>query len=58
MADYEKNDTGIFKKLQDKLETAKKNAARSLEDRIHAKTDNPSTRVHILVEALQAIKKT
>lgn len=58
MADYEKNDTGIFKKLQDKLETAKKNAARSLQDRIQAKTDNPSTRVHIFVEALQAIKKT
>ena len=58
MADYEKNDTGIFKKLQDKLETAKKNAARSLQDRIHAKTDNPSTRVHILVETLQAIQKT
>ena len=57
MRNYEKNDTGIFEKLQDKLETAKKNAARSLEDRNQARTDNPSTKVHILVEALHNIKQ-
>ena len=55
---YEKNDAGIFGKLQDRLETAKKNAERSLEDRNQARTDNPSTKVHILVESLQAIKET
>ncbi|MCY3727758.1 MAG: RloB family protein [Nitrospira sp.] len=57
LPDYEKNDATIFGKLQDKLETAKENAARSLEDRSQAKTDNPSTKVHILVEALQGIKQ-
>lgn len=55
---YKKNDTGIFAALRAKLETAKENAARSLEDRNRAKTDNPSTRVHILVKSLQAIKET
>ncbi len=57
LPDYEKNDASIFGKLQDKLETAKENAARSLEDRNRAKTDNPSTKVHILVQALHAIKE-
>lgn len=55
---YEKNDVAIFGKLQEKLETGKKNAARSLEAARQADTDNPSTTVHILVEALQAIKQT
>lgn len=58
LPDYEKNDSGIFGKVQDKLETAKKNAARSLDDRSRAKTDNPSTNVHRLVRALQAIRET
>lgn len=58
LPDYEKNDTGIFKKLQERLETAKKNAARSLEAARQAATDNPSTKVHLLVTALQAIKET
>lgn len=56
LPDYEKNDAGIFGKLQDKLETAKTNAARSLEAARQADTDNPSTKVHILVETLQDIK--
>ncbi|MCY4131339.1 MAG: RloB family protein [Nitrospira sp.] len=58
LPDYEKNDATIFGKLQGKLETAKENAARSLEDRSRAKTDNPSTKVHILIEALQGIKQS
>lgn len=58
LPDYEKNDSGIFGKVQDKLETAKENAARSLDDRSRAKTDNPSTNVHRLVRALQAIRET
>ena len=58
LPDYKKNDTGIFGTLKDKLETAKKNAAQSLEAARQADTDNPSTKVHILVEALQAIKET
>ena len=57
MPNYHKSNTGIFAELRDKLETAKKNAARSLEDRTQARTDNPSTKVHILVQSLQEIKQ-
>ena len=57
MPDYQKNHTGIFNKLQGKLETAKRNAEQSLEAANQADTDNPSTNVHTLVQSLQDIKK-
>jgi len=53
---YRKNDEKIFEKFQDKLEQAKKNAEKSLAAAQSAGTDNPSTRVHLLVDFLQKIK--
>ncbi|MCY4613057.1 MAG: RloB family protein [Nitrospira sp.] len=57
MPNYHKSYAGIFAELRDKLETAKKNAARSLEDRTQARTDNPSTKVHILVQSQRWLGK-
>ncbi len=54
--DYEKSITGIFIKLYDHLEQAKKNAELSLGEADKTGTDNPSTRVHDLVIYLQNIK--
>ena len=53
LPNYSKNDERIFEKLRDKVETAKKNAAKSL----RLGRDNPSTNVHKLVKYLQNIKK-
>lgn len=53
---YTKGQQDIFDTLQEKLETAKKNARHSLKQAKQDKTDNPSTRVHELVEYLQNIK--
>ena len=57
MPNYEKNDTSIFGKLWDKLQIATENAAQSLEAARQAATDNPSTKVHVLVKVLKAIKQ-
>lgn len=53
---YRKNDENIFEKFRDKLEQAKKNAEKSLAAAQSAGTDNPSTKVHLLVDFLQKIK--
>lgn len=53
---YKKNDKGIFDKFRDKTGKAKENAKRSLTAAQKAGTDNPSTRVHLLVDFLQKIK--
>jgi len=53
---YRKNDEGIFGHFRNQLEQAKENAARSLAATQKAGTDNPSTRVHELVDFLQKIK--
>ena len=55
---YDKSASGIFEQLYDKLETAKSNATRSLLEANKTGTDNPSTRVHELVDYLQNIKKS
>lgn len=53
---YTKGQRDIFGTLQEKLETAKKYAKRSLKQAKQNKTDNPSTHVQELVEYLQSIK--
>ena len=53
---YTKGQQDIFDTLQEKLETAKENARRSLKQAKQNETDNPSTHVHELVEYLQNIK--
>jgi len=50
---YDKSASGLFTKLHEKLETAKSNAANALQEANETGTDNPSTRVHELVEYLQ-----
>ena len=57
MAGYTKAQADVFASLVDKLEFAKKNAARALKEALGNHTDNPSTRVHELVEYLQQIKE-
>lgn len=55
---YTKGQQDIFNTLQAKLDTAKKNAKRSLKQAKQNETDNPSTHVHKIVECLQNIKNT
>ena len=55
MPDYRKGLPDVFDKLIEKLETAKRNAACVLTAAQKNRTDNPSTRVHELVEFLQQI---
>ncbi len=57
MPNYEKGGKGIFGQLQKQVEDAKRNAQRSLGSALETGTDNPSTRVHILVEFLQKLKR-
>ena len=54
--DYEKSTSGLFVQLYDQLEQAKKHAVLSMEEASKTGTDNPSTRVHELVDYLQNIK--
>ena len=53
---YTKGQQDIFDTLQEKLETAKKYAKRSLKQAKQNRTDTPTTHVHELVEYLQNIK--
>lgn len=54
--DYTKGSKGVFEDLLDKIETAKANAKRALNDAQRNNTDNPSTYIHELVEYLQNFK--
>ncbi len=56
-ADYEKCDRGIYRKLEDKTHIAIKNARKSLVAAKRAETDNPTTRMHLLVEDLYSLRK-
>jgi hypothetical protein len=56
MPGYTKGRGEIFVQLEDQLEFAKQNAIRALAAAAANGTDNPSTRVHELVEFLQNIK--
>jgi hypothetical protein len=57
MLDYAKGQDEIFMKLQPQLEFAKANAERALKTANCNSTDNPSTRVHELVDFLQHLKE-
>ena len=58
MPNYEKNQENIFSMLFDKLEIAKKHAVQAWQAAKQTGTDNPSTNIHQLVEALQNIPYT
>jgi hypothetical protein len=52
---YGKGQKGIYALLKDKLPTAMQSAARGLKNAEETGEENPTTRVHELVEALQAL---
>ncbi|MBV1929528.1 MAG: RloB family protein [Gammaproteobacteria bacterium] len=54
--EYAKGSNEIFSSLYPQLELAKKNAERSLQCANDNHTDNPSTRVHELIDYLQNLK--
>ena len=58
LPDYQKGDGSVFDRLVDQLPRAKAHAARALIDARDNNSDNPSTRVHELVEYLQNIKQS
>lgn len=55
--DYQKGSRTIFTDLIEQLERAKSYAKRALQESERNQTDNPSTRVHELVEVLQNLKR-
>ncbi len=55
--DYKKAVHGVFDQRLGQLEYAKANAVRALRAAQENHTDNPSTRIHELVEYLQQLKK-
>lgn len=55
--EYTKGTDNMFLILFNRLESAKKNAARAVKSAEDSGTDNPTTRVHELVSFLQNIKK-
>ncbi len=54
--DYSKGDSGIYQKLMDKTHQAIKNSKRSLFFAQKSGTDNPTTKLHELVEYLHQLK--
>lgn len=56
MRDYEKGQLNIFGELKGQLEQAKEFSRRVMNESQRNSTDNPSTRVHELVEVLQNLK--
>ena len=57
LPDYKKGEKGLFAQLLTQLEFAKANAIRSLKEAERNHTDNPSTRIHELVDYLQNLLK-
>jgi len=57
MPDYAKGDNDTFSALIGQLDFAKNNAVRALQSAAAINTDNPTTRVHELVDFLQNIKR-
>lgn len=56
MPGYQKAQKDVFRELQERMEDAKQNANRALTAAEQNGTDNPSTRVHELVDFLQNVK--
>lgn len=57
LSGYEKGQRGLYKRLEVHTKTAISNAQKSLEQAEAAGTDNPTTRMHILVMDLFTLKK-
>ena len=57
MPDYAKGDEGVFIKLMNKTDQAIEHSKRALGQAVARDTDNPTTRMHELVEYLQQLKK-
>ena len=56
MPSYEKGQRRIFSNLIAQLDQAKRFAERALQESKRNQTDNPSTRVHELIQVLQDLK--
>jgi len=56
LPDYEKSQNGVFKVLLDKLPDAIKSAKSVLATSERIQSDNPSTKIHELIEYLQGLK--
>ncbi len=54
---YEKGNKDIFFNVRNHLEVAKENASKSLKEAKQNDTDNPSTRVHELVECMEGLRR-
>ncbi|MDO1510407.1 MULTISPECIES: RloB family protein [unclassified Neisseria] len=57
LPEYEKGKINVFNELQKNLDTAIANSKKSLEAAENQQIDNPSTKVHILVEKLKNLNK-
>ena len=57
MPSYAKGDKGIFKKLMSQTGQAIANSKQALNQAVASSTDNPTTKIHELVEYLQQLKK-
>ena len=57
LPDYEKGEVGLYQRLEDKLDIAIVNAKKGLAAAEAVGTDNPTTRMHLLVEYLHNLKK-
>lgn len=58
MPDYSKGRAGVFNALIQRLDDAKNRAERVLQESERIRSDNPSTRVHHLVDYLQKLKNS
>jgi hypothetical protein len=56
MPEYEKGNNNTFLSLSPQIESAKKNAIRSMKNAKENYTDNPSTSIHELIDYLQNLK--
>jgi len=56
LPNYDKNQQGLYSLLHASINSAKTNARNSLAQAQAAKTDNPTTKVHLLVEYLHNMK--
>ncbi len=56
LPNYEKSQRGLFQNLENRLENAKENAQRTIEDGRETNDPNPSTEIHLLVNYLQHLK--
>lgn len=57
LPDYEKSQKGVFKVLLNKLPDAIRSSKSVLAASERSQTDNPSTKIHELIEYLQSLKK-